>query len=324
MAEKDLVVDVAATGFMCLLYVVLGFAACFCNILNLTIYGTNKELRKKYLYMMALDAGELVNGISYILVGSGRGFGLIFGYITVPITVYECYFRHYWVHSLILGTELPAYCIVLISVERMCAVLRPAAYKRIFEGKYKFFILLSVPFLGTTSVIVAGASAIVDGNRLVSTQHCPIISSTAIWYSTYHFVAITVVYVLSFFSLSIIKYRTRKYAGVRSEDFRIGMMLVITGVSIILVGSSAFVMITIRWNLLSYSDIAVSLTYSMPGFLSIVNTVVNLTFRKELKQQFLYLLGRRQAKAGFNTTTVVMTIAHHTSPSQSTKPSQHF
>ncbi|KAK6757235.1 hypothetical protein RB195_015206 [Necator americanus] len=54
----------------------------------------------------------------------------------------------YWPHSLILGTELPSFGIILISCERLCAVLRPAAYNRIFMGKFKVALLLTVPLAG--------------------------------------------------------------------------------------------------------------------------------------------------------------------------------
>ncbi|KAK6757237.1 hypothetical protein RB195_015206 [Necator americanus] len=94
-----------------------------------------------------------------------------------------CYFRKiYWPHSLILGTELPSFGIILISCERLCAVLRPAAYNRIFMGKFKVALLLTVPLAGIISVAIAGLSTLGDaGNLIAATQHCAIIASTAIW-----------------------------------------------------------------------------------------------------------------------------------------------
>ncbi|KAK6048238.1 hypothetical protein COOONC_14257 [Cooperia oncophora] len=89
----ELVVNMGPTTFMCILYVILGFVSMFCNILNLSIWLTNRELRQKYVYLIALDAGELVNAISYILVGSGRGLALIGGYLTTHITVRQCFFH---------------------------------------------------------------------------------------------------------------------------------------------------------------------------------------------------------------------------------------
>ncbi|KHJ95530.1 hypothetical protein OESDEN_04524 [Oesophagostomum dentatum] len=88
----DLSVSTGSTAFMCILYVALGIISVLCSILNLTIWFSSRELRRKCLYLLALDACEFINGISYILVGTGRGLGLIYGYLTEPITVRQCYF----------------------------------------------------------------------------------------------------------------------------------------------------------------------------------------------------------------------------------------
>ncbi|VDM84591.1 unnamed protein product [Strongylus vulgaris] len=147
----DLTVMQGPTTFMCILYVVLGTLSIICNCLNLFIWSSHRELRRKYIYLMALDAGELVNGISYVLVGMGRGLALLNGYLSEPLTVRKCFVEKYWPHSLILGTELPSFGIILISCERLCAVLRPAAYKRIFMGKFKSALLTTVPLAGVVS-----------------------------------------------------------------------------------------------------------------------------------------------------------------------------
>ncbi|KAK6757233.1 hypothetical protein RB195_015205 [Necator americanus] len=88
----DLTVNVGATTFMCILYVSLGTLSIVCNSFNLLIWLSDQHLRQKYIYLMALDAGELVNGISYVLVGTGRGTALIGGYLSQPITVRACFF----------------------------------------------------------------------------------------------------------------------------------------------------------------------------------------------------------------------------------------
>ncbi|PAV89703.1 hypothetical protein WR25_01453 isoform B [Diploscapter pachys] len=103
----DLHVDYGSTLFMCILYITLA--------------------------------------ISYILVGTGRLSGLLSGRITVPISIYDCFYHRYWPQSLILGTELPALGTILISIERICAVLRPGIYNRIFTNSRKLLILSSLP-----------------------------------------------------------------------------------------------------------------------------------------------------------------------------------
>ncbi|XGW06012.1 hypothetical protein V3C99_016393 [Haemonchus contortus] len=289
----DLTVNMGPTTFMCILYVVLGIVSVFCNILNLMTWLTNRELRRKYVYLIALDASELVNAISYILVGSGRGLALIGGYLASPITVRQCFFEKYWPHSLILGTELPAFVIILISCERLCAILSPAMYNRIFLGHSKIALLAMVPIAGLISVTVGGLSTIGSaGDIVATTQHCAIISSTAIWYSTFHFVFIVFTYVVSFISIFTVRRISRKYSqGKIGGDSRMGVMLIITGSSIILIGSESIVMLFIRWNVMKFSDMVVAITYAMPGFLSILNTVINLVFRPEFRKQLFHIIG---------------------------------
>ncbi|CAJ0589837.1 unnamed protein product [Cylicocyclus nassatus] len=288
----DLTVDAAQTSFMCILYIALGFTSIICNSLNLWIWLSNRDLRRKYLYLMALDAGEFVNGISYVLCGSGRGLGLITGRLSQPITVRQCYFNMYWPHSLILGTELPSFGIILIACERLCAVLRPAAYKRIFMGQTKYFLLAIIPTGGIISTIVGGLSALGrEGDVLVKTQHCAIINSTAIWYSTFHFVFIVLAYVISFISIFIVWRISQKFTrGKVGGENRLGIMLMITGSSIFLVGSESIVMIFIKWGVYAFPDLVVALTYAMPGFLSLFNTTINFIFRSEFRNQFFRLI----------------------------------
>uniref|UniRef100_A0A1I7X4Z7 G protein-coupled receptor n=1 Tax=Heterorhabditis bacteriophora TaxID=37862 RepID=A0A1I7X4Z7_HETBA len=82
-------------------------------------------------------------------------------------------------------------------------------------------------------------------------------------------------------------------------------MLVITGTSIMLISSESIVMIFIRWGIYTFSDIEVALTYAMPGFLSILNTVINLSFRPEFREQLLFLLGARPSPSSKNTSRFV-------------------
>ncbi|KAK0419000.1 hypothetical protein QR680_013896 [Steinernema hermaphroditum] len=104
-------------------------------------------MRKKYVIFIALDVGELINGLSYVLTAIGRGSSLLDGTFGVPITVHECFFERYWVHSLIVGTELPALVTTAISIERILAVRRPIFYKRVATMKTRILILVVVTFI---------------------------------------------------------------------------------------------------------------------------------------------------------------------------------
>ncbi|KAK6027624.1 hypothetical protein OSTOST_06344, partial [Ostertagia ostertagi] len=84
--------------------------------------------------------------ISYILVGFGRGYENKDGTLFTPTTVYSCFTQKYWPHALIVGTEGLAYCMILIACERFFAVLRPVAYKNIFQESNKVIFLFFIPF----------------------------------------------------------------------------------------------------------------------------------------------------------------------------------
>uniref|UniRef100_A0A1I7X5K5 7TM_GPCR_Srx domain-containing protein n=1 Tax=Heterorhabditis bacteriophora TaxID=37862 RepID=A0A1I7X5K5_HETBA len=62
---------------------------------------------------------------------------------------------------MILGTELPAFCVILISCERMFAVLTPTSYSHIFYGRFKFSLLMVVPLasMGASIVLLQISSA---------------------------------------------------------------------------------------------------------------------------------------------------------------------
>ncbi|VDO63366.1 unnamed protein product [Heligmosomoides polygyrus] len=168
--------------------------------------------------------------ISYILVGSGRGLALLGGYLTDPITVRQCFFEKYWPHSLILGTELPSFGIILISCERLCAVLRP-------------------------------------GGCLIYQSPC----------------------------LTCCYCRCCWLAVLLSGKFEIEFTADRNWLSHNLLDSvhQSVVMLSISWGVYAFNDMVVALTYAMPGFLSVSNTVVNLIFRRDFRQRvFAVIYGR--------------------------------
>ncbi|CAJ0927713.1 unnamed protein product, partial [Mesorhabditis belari] len=250
-------------------------------------------MRSKFLFQLTFELFELVDSISYILTGVGRGSGLLGGYFTTPITVNDCFFKTYWVHSLILGMELPCYMVILMSIERICAALKPALYKKYFSGAQKMWFVTIVITGGLISLFMAGLSA--DGDTtLTGTHHCAIITSTSKTYSTFHFAIVIVAYLVSFFSLLIVYLVSKHVEGMiarRDREKKISLMLGICGISMVLVSLPSIVMIGIKWGLWVVSDLVVALTYGMPGCLTIANTCINLIFRKDYREQFIGIFG---------------------------------
>ncbi|KAE9556407.1 hypothetical protein FO519_000292 [Halicephalobus sp. NKZ332] len=68
-----------------------------------------------FMCILYLVLGEIVNGLSYILTGIGRGSQLVMGRFNVPITIHNCFYTRYWPIPLILGTEIPSWMTILVS-----------------------------------------------------------------------------------------------------------------------------------------------------------------------------------------------------------------
>lgn len=71
---------------------IVGTIAIAANLLNILIFWTNRELRSNYIFVIALDFGEIVNGLSYILTGFGRGTQAVMGRFQTPISVHNCFY----------------------------------------------------------------------------------------------------------------------------------------------------------------------------------------------------------------------------------------
>ncbi|XGW05147.1 hypothetical protein V3C99_015935, partial [Haemonchus contortus] len=137
------------------------------------------------------------------------------------------------------------------------------------------------------SLLVAWLSSYLEANRIVSSQHCFIIDSTGRWYATFHFVFIVVVFYASFGSFVVAWNMNRKLrcdSGARQKH-NLSVWIAISASTAFLVSIPSFVMLTMLWTEIKYNDIVVSLTYSMPGFLSIVNTILNFIFHAQFRRQ---------------------------------------
>ncbi|KHJ95758.1 hypothetical protein OESDEN_04290 [Oesophagostomum dentatum] len=92
-----------------------------------------------------------ISAVSYILVGYGRIVEIEDDVLFRPATVFDCYFTKFWPHSLILGTELTSYCLILVSCERLLVVYKPHIYRKLFGSLKKQRLLMLVPLAGVVS-----------------------------------------------------------------------------------------------------------------------------------------------------------------------------
>ncbi|KAI6196333.1 hypothetical protein M3Y94_01096600 [Aphelenchoides besseyi] len=316
------------TIFMCSLYLSLGTVAIMANLLNLVTYLTSKELRNNFVFLIALDFGEILNGVSYVLTGIGRGSHALGGTFNTPISVRNCFFTRYWPALLIVGTELPAFITLLTSMERVVAVQRPAQYNKLFNPKMKLFFLIFLVALQLSSLIWAAVGAL-HSTKVNGDQHCAIIGSTSDEYSTFHFIFIVLAYVVSFCSLFVV----HQFQMQREEDARLTqkiihptkraprlkIFLAMTSIDIVLVSMPAFVMLGAKWQWFHPNDIVVSLTYSTTGFLSIVHISINFFFQSEFRRQIRYLwLKLRGQKQQSDTAVTFVNHSTYNSPSKVT------
>ncbi|KAK0418996.1 hypothetical protein QR680_013895 [Steinernema hermaphroditum] len=295
----------SSTLFMCGLYTILGIASMCANILNIVVFLTSEQLRSKYIFYIALDAGEFVDGLGFVLTAIGRGSSVLDGTFLTPISVHDCFYSRYWVHFIIVGNELPALITVVIAIERIIAVQKPTLYvKYVTTGSKRVSLLLAafLQIVGGSSgdllrslaiqmfLAVAGYSAY-GNNDVAMTRHCAIIASTRSYFSVFHFSFVICAYVVSFVSLSIVFIINKNVSKTAGRTFgkkknpKLGVFLAVTGSSVVLVAVPSFMMMGIGWKWFSLNDVTISLAYAAVGSLSIANTVINFTFREEYRAQ---------------------------------------
>uniref|UniRef100_A0A914C1L3 G-protein coupled receptors family 1 profile domain-containing protein n=1 Tax=Acrobeloides nanus TaxID=290746 RepID=A0A914C1L3_9BILA len=180
---------------------------------------------------------------------------------------------------------------VIMSAERIVAILKPVLYKYYFNFKTKILLVLVIVIVQIAILIWAGLSAI-DNYQMTSTQHCAIISSTGKAFATFHFVFDVFGYFISFISLSILyvyekihNKNSNKQGGSHKIEQHILIYMIISLFDVILCAMPSVVMIGSLWQLFIPGDILVSLTYATTGLMSLVHTIMNYIFFSDYQKQ---------------------------------------
>ncbi|KAK0402607.1 hypothetical protein QR680_016427 [Steinernema hermaphroditum] len=311
---NNFVFDPASTWFMCGLYIILGTTAICCNLLDIVVFCTNHELRRKYLFFMALDFGELIDGLCYFLTSIGRGSAVLDGTFGKPISFHACFFERYWVQALIMGTEVPALITIVLSIERILAVYKPKFYSTYVTTKTKILSLVGVAMIELCFISLAGYSAY-HNYEMANTRHCAVITSTSTFYATFHFSFVVSAYVVSFICLLtiyIIHRKMRKNTSMKygnKRDPQLVLFLCVTGTAMVLITFPSIVMLGIRYRLFAVNDIVVGLMYSTPGFMTVIDTILNFIFRPEYRSQVKRLAKLKFDSAQTKTNMVTVTRA---------------
>ncbi|CAJ0951001.1 unnamed protein product, partial [Mesorhabditis belari] len=289
-----------ASLFMCTFYISLGSLSLPLNILNIIAYGRS-TIRHKYLYQVSYESFEIFDSLSLLLTGIGRGTALWGGYLYTNITVNDCFFKTYWVHTLDIGIEWPCWMVILMSIERICAATSPVIYKKYFSGYTKLYFVIFVVLAGLLSLAAGGISA--WGDETINTsRHCAIITSTGTAYSTFHYTWVIFAYIFSFLSLLAVYCASTKVSASTNRndrDKKFFIMMVMCFISILFVSGPSVVLVGIKWNAWEVSDVVVAIVTGMPGFLTIINMFINFRYRKDYRESFLLIFcwNRKRATA---------------------------
>ncbi|EYC30144.1 hypothetical protein Y032_0005g2475 [Ancylostoma ceylanicum] len=123
-------------------------------------------------------------------------------------------------------------------------------------------------------------------------------------FATFHFVIIVAPFLVSVVSFIIMwrtfAQRTRLRSSYRvrlsrknaaGSMVKVGVRLVISGLSALLFSLSSALMLSKLWRAKDFDDITVAVIYSMPGFLSVLNTIATFAVHRKVRRQLVTLVG---------------------------------
>lgn len=86
----------------CYWYIVMGTLALLASLINVIIIGTNKSIRQRFLFPLALDFGGMINGLSYIICATRRLLNYYNLTYFTDTSTHECFFNvSFLVYSII-------------------------------------------------------------------------------------------------------------------------------------------------------------------------------------------------------------------------------
>ncbi|KHJ94833.1 hypothetical protein OESDEN_05234 [Oesophagostomum dentatum] len=158
---------------------------------------------------LALSAGELANGLAYLFIGIFRLYFMRIGNFYVATYSVECFYRTPWSTLMIFSGQFPALINVFITMERVFALEYATYYRRLWQERYNYYLILLAFLL--TAVFIALAITInsINHNRN-PTRMCGVMQSTGAIYGTFHFCTISIIYMSCFIVLKVIFNRINK------------------------------------------------------------------------------------------------------------------
>ncbi|CAJ0951793.1 unnamed protein product, partial [Mesorhabditis belari] len=287
--------DPVNTQFLAIMYFCVGCIALFCNLLNVCIFISLQRHTKKYKLFIALEIGEIVNGIAYISTGAGRYGTLLSGVIFDSITTFGCFIYRPWCVFLLMGTQIPAALIMISVVERLTAVFQPATYQKVWDDAFKTKAILGVCLFELISLLLAAGSSY-NETLENSTSHCPATACVSPLYGNFHFFFTVLTFSISFISLAIVFISKRKMICSKGGHGYFLSTMMLTGLCVIVMGFPAVASLANAWNISQTEDVFFGVSVCMPGLISLATTLANGLFHKEYRKKVYSSRIRRKVR----------------------------
>uniref|UniRef100_A0A915KJE8 G-protein coupled receptors family 1 profile domain-containing protein n=1 Tax=Romanomermis culicivorax TaxID=13658 RepID=A0A915KJE8_ROMCU len=173
------------------IFIVLGSFSFATNFLMLIVLFSDKQCRRKSLFMIVLGVGDSVNGLALAVTGIWRLIFLLDGGRTMDALVDDgvCFLRFTFLW--ILGTQLPSFIILMASGDRLAAVLFYKWYLDTWSSK-KIVVTISMLILicGTSTVCSTLILVTKPGRKVETACYTPSVVGHV--YANYHYsVALT-------------------------------------------------------------------------------------------------------------------------------------
>uniref|UniRef100_A0A1I7T328 G_PROTEIN_RECEP_F1_2 domain-containing protein n=2 Tax=Caenorhabditis tropicalis TaxID=1561998 RepID=A0A1I7T328_9PELO len=267
------------------LYVMCGIFVLIPNTICLVVFNSSKDFRQRFVFFTLLSVSDMINGISFIMSGSGRLNLILHDQYHFKTSSYECMTGYLWPVFLLFGGQLPATFHCLLTVERVLAVNRVSWYRSRWTWRHRLYLsslgIFICVFLSFIALIVSFASPSLNDNRI-----CAVMDSTGIVYGTIHYCWIALSYMIAFGVTLNLFLRSHGSKFLNHTEKRKQMaILILSGINVLMVSVPNFVLVADQWDTDEFDVLLVGVAYLLYGFQSCFNLPIFYFFRLEFRRR---------------------------------------